>query len=192
MKKVVGALIALIALGVGYAAYPYWALHRIERAIIEGDTFALESMIDFAKVRTGAKADFKVMANRDVAEKSAARGEGMAVFVMALGSALIDNLIESKVTAPELIRVVRESPVFKERVQGAVIAAGFVGPMTFRVDIKPSQVDPQLVFNAMMELDGFSWRVTRVILPMDTLKALGENQMSVMEQRMRDRLDRDR
>ena len=50
-------LAAVLAIGVGYAAYPYVTLYRLDNAIHTGDAATLRALVDWPAVREGIKED---------------------------------------------------------------------------------------------------------------------------------------
>ena len=157
-----GALIALAA--VGYVAYPFWTLHRIEAAIHDRDVAALEALIDWPARRAGFKSDIKAVMIAAPAD------DGVALFGRLVTGALLDQMIDTYVTASWLARDEGVRTRLRERVR----QTGFETLTRFGVEMSAPHADFEkpLTIVAYLSLVGFEWKLTRVRLPPELLQSM--------------------
>ena len=134
--------------------YPEYTLRRIERAISERDVLTLERLIDWPQLRTGIKADFVGPA---LAQK--ATEGGMGALGAALGASLVNNMVDNMVNAALLVQRASDSAtrvaLFERYEGGRFISVGY-----FVADFRAPDAPP---FSFLLELQGTTWRVTRVV-----------------------------
>lgn len=171
-------LLAVILL-VGYVAYPYWSLYRLGEALEIGDEAALKRYVDWRSVRAGLKEDFSGMLSRE-AGRAIAEGDREALvggaIASALGSALIEPVIDLVVTPEGLAALIREGrmkrddpgtgygghPDRREGILDHLSFAFFTGPATFEAEFE-AESGKEIV--AVMQLNGVRWQLVRLHLP---------------------------
>src|SRR5262245_1555945 len=106
--------IALLILGVavvGYAAYPYWSLYRLGKALEVGDEGSLKHYVDWPALRSGLKEDLSGMLSRETG-RAIASGSGEAqlggVLAATIGNAMLEPLVDALVTPEGLAAMIRE------------------------------------------------------------------------------------
>src|SRR3990172_238423 len=168
MRK--GVLIAVLLFASFYLAYPYLTLYWLDRALLTADTAALETLIDWPKVRQQLKADVK-LALIEQAQAQAGQGKLLGIFGAALTAllvpAMVDSVVDDMVT-PE--RLVNNDEVVKRRQEGKsfidfVIYAFFRSPTEFRVDLRDPDDKDSPTLTTLLELTGGRWRVGALELP---------------------------
>jgi len=179
----------LVVLGIllaGYIAYPYLALHALVSAVESGDPAQIEPKVDWPAVRQGFKDDL----NGAIAGKAADKPDnGLAMLGMALGAKLVGGAIDALVT-PEglagMIRAGRRDKAAAAAIGGAggltpppstaangekrktrVVWAFFDGPASFSAEVRgAAESDDDPPVRLRFELEGGSWVLTRVFLPL--------------------------
>jgi DUF2939 family protein/uncharacterized protein DUF4339 len=101
---VVGAVVLLIF---GWMVWPYYTLYSFSNAIQLGETFNLESLVDWDSVRQGLRGDFNALFAKHMAQskgKGSDLGAGLAV---VLGPAIINQVIDNYVTPQGITNLIR-------------------------------------------------------------------------------------
>ena len=178
-------IVALVLLG--YAALPYWSAYALGTALRDGDEQALESGVEWDRLRAGLSDDLTQVA----AAQSDGRGGLRDLLVARLAPQLIDSGLETLLT-PETIGVtmrrVREiqernadqapKPT-EDRAEkdddapartGDVRYAFFTGLNTFRISLAPEGSDDVVDLN--FERQGLSWPLVQLDLPDSVLAGL--------------------
>ncbi len=160
---------SLLAIAIGYAAYPYVTLYRLGQAIRQGDAPALQSMVDWSLVREGIKED---ICDLVVDEPSQTKTGGqLPPFGASFVRGIAANAVDERVTPEALLAVAAQQPMAVQPVShGAAVQvswAFFTGPGSFVVDLHaPGQGSP---IRLRLELRSGTWQVTRVWLPAELL-----------------------
>lgn len=166
-----------------YAAYPYYTLHRLGAALEAGDRLALEQLVDWPSLREGVKSDLNALATRALAEHAGPGGdpdEALEAGIAAiLAPMVVERAVEAYVTPAGIAELMRR----EERIGAPgedeaaashdwrfeVHGATFAGPATFHFEFSnPDDPQPGPAIG-IMELHGLSWRLTRLILPIEQL-----------------------
>jgi hypothetical protein len=153
-----GAIVAVIALGGLYVAYPYVTLGRIDRALRAQDQADLEVLVDWPAVRNAFKADMKagLLFPRDVqGNTDNLKSVGSALGTM-MGVAMLDNVIDAAIS-PQVLFKNYSSDAY------SMMDSSFLSPTQFRTDLRPKKGEGKLT--VILSLQGLTWRVTRVIVP---------------------------
>ena len=178
----------LIVIGIllaGYVAYPYLAVHALIDALESGDAARIEPKVDWPAVRQGFKDDLNgaMTARQDKSDAS-----GLALLGMALGAKLMGGAVDALVTPEGLAGIIREGrrdraaaaaiggsgglPVPSasaeptERPHTRVLWAFFDGPASFTARVRgAAERDGDPPVRLRFELEGGSWILTRVYLP---------------------------
>jgi hypothetical protein len=151
-----GALaIAMLA----YLAYPYYSLYQLGDALRRGDGPAVESKVDWPRVRAGIKQDVTA----SLATDPAADGLGGAV-TAALAGVFLDSMIDARFSPTALAKAA--GMAHGEQLP-SVDWAFFDGPTSFAARVHALGMTETI--RLRLELEGFAWTVTRVFLPLDQL-----------------------
>jgi outer membrane murein-binding lipoprotein Lpp len=175
MKKI-GLLIMGVV--VAYAAYPYWSLYRLGKALEVEDEGSLKHYVDWPAVRSGLKEDISGMLSRN-AGRAIASGDGAeplsGIFAATVGNAMLEPLIDALVTPQGLAAMIREghtkegeptSEGQSTRREGDLSErlsfAFFTGPAAFEAVFETEEGDDVA---AVMQLNGLRWQLVRLRLP---------------------------
>jgi hypothetical protein len=156
-------LAAVLAVGVGYAAYPYMTLYRLGHAIHTGDASTLQALVDWPAVREGIKEDIcdNVAANPAVTGDNGKLPAFGASFVRGIAGSAVDQ----QVTAAGLVGMTHHHPA-GAATRGAAMQvtwAFFHDPIDFIVSLHaPGELAP---IRLRMSLKDATWQVTRIWLP---------------------------
>ena len=180
MKRVV-LIIALVVLG--YAALPYWSAYALGTALRDGDENALESGVEWERLRAGLSEDLTQVA----AAQSDGRGGLRDLLVARLAPQLIDSGLETLLTPETIGSTMRQVREIQERNAensaaptdeeddaparaGDVRYAFFTGLNTFRISLAPDGSDDVVDLN--FERQGLSWPLVQLDLPDSVLAGL--------------------
>ncbi len=180
MKRVV-LIIALVVLG--YAALPYWSAYALGTALRDGDEKALESGVEWDRLRAGLSEDLTQVA----AARSDGRGGLRDLLVARLAPQLIDSGLETLLTPEAIGSTMRQVREIQERNAenaaaptdeddeaparaGDVRYAFFTGLNTFRISLAPDGSDDVVDLN--FERQGLSWPLVQLDLPDSVLAGL--------------------
>jgi len=153
------AVVAIVLAGTLFWLTPYWAVSGLASAAQAGDVELLSDYVDIARLRESSKAQLMAAAQSEL-EKS--KGEAFAVLGAALGTLMLDKLVDSMVTPEMLLKVLQANLHGLEASRIAVTIrlicdgqAGWVDDSTFRI---------RLSHDSLMSWrrDGLTWRLTSV------------------------------
>ena len=156
-------LAAALAIGVGYAAYPYLTLYRLGHAIHTGDAATLQALVDWPAVREGIKEDIcdDVATDPQVTASDGRLPAFGASFVRGIAGKAVDQ----EVTAEGLVDMTQHQ-ADGTATRGVAIHvdwAFFRDPIDFIVSFNaPGQRAP---IKLRMSLKDATWQVTRIWLP---------------------------
>jgi Protein of unknown function (DUF2939) len=156
-------LAAALAVGVGYAAYPYVTLYRLGHAIHTGDAATLQALVDWPAVREGIKEDIcdNVAADPAVTSSNGKLPGFGASFVRGIAA----NAVDQQVTAAGLVDMTHHHAT-GTGTRGAAVQvnwAFFHDPTDFIVSLDATgQHEP---IKLRMSLKDATWQVTRIWLP---------------------------
>jgi hypothetical protein len=163
-KIVLGVLIVPVLAAFAYVAYPYVTLARLGAALGTGDAKTLEKLVAWGPVREGIKEDI----SDDVPDEPAAPGGGLRPFGFSFAHTVASSLVDAHVS-PHGILAAAQRFEAGSLTLGAVSGikwAFFETPTQFLAELVPPGVAAdQPPVRVQMELQGFSWKVTRVWLP---------------------------
>jgi hypothetical protein len=156
-----------LLLGALYAASPYYTLWSLKRAIEQKDTFTLERLVDWPRIREKVRSDMHSVATKLFADDGGI-GAGLATLMMP---SFIAAVVDGSVTPAGLTRDAGESGSPLNPKNMNVTYAFFVGLTGFRVDLtsKPAEGDDPIPVSSLMQFEGSGWRVTNVNLPLDQI-----------------------
>ena len=156
-------LAAALAIGVGYGAYPYVTLYRLDNAIHTGDAATLQALVNWPAVREGIKEDIcdNVADNPEATSHDGKLPAFGASFVRGIAASSVDQ----QVTAEGLVGMTHHQAAGPATYGGAMTVnwAFFADPTDFAVDVDaPGQ---QGSIRMQMSLTNAGWKVTRIWLP---------------------------
>jgi hypothetical protein len=182
MRWVIGVA-ALAAAGVlcsAYVVYPFWTLEQIGGALEAKDSDAAAPFIDWTKVRDGLRADVGMLMMQ--AGPGKAESPGMQAISRAIGTVVTDRMVDTLVSPAGLQRVLKASSELHKHVEPKLVWARFSTPTILRFQVKPVP-EAELVLTGTLELQGVTWRVTRIVVPEEiTRDSLQEEQNLGLQQ----------
>jgi len=154
---------AVLAVGVGYAAYPYVTLYRLGHAIHTGDAATLRTLVDWPAVREGIKED--ICDNIADDPEVTVSGGKLPAFGASFVRGIAANAVDQQVTAEGLVDMTHHHAT-GTALRGAAVRvnwAFFHDPTDFIVSLNaPGQREP---IKLQMNLTDAGWQVTRIWLP---------------------------
>ena len=156
-------LAAVLAAGVGYAAYPYITLYRLDQAIHTGDTAALQTLVDWPAVREGIKED---ICDQVAADPAATVSDGrLPAFGASFVRGMAANAVDQEVTAKGLVDMTQHEAdaIGRQHAAMQVDWAFFQNPTDFIVSIETPEQSGSI--RLQMRLRDATWQVTRIWLP---------------------------
>ena len=161
-------LAAVLAVGMGYASYPYVTLYRLGAAIHSGDAATLQSLVDWPAVREGIKEDICDNVADDPA--SSVDGGKLPAFGASFVRGIAANAVDAQVTPKGLVDLTQHHATGSVPRGAAVHVnwAFFQDPTNFIVSLDaPGQSEP---IKLLMNLSDAGWQVTRIWLPPSLLE----------------------
>jgi hypothetical protein len=175
MKKIIASFALLLALLTAWAAWPFYALYDLGRAIQAADVRTIEQRIDFPQLRRSLSG--QVMT-------AYARINGIKVdnagFMVGLGSSIADPLVEKLLTPEAIAQLMsgqwpnalsgdrpRDFSGLDFNALGSALQlylASDYGLGEFRVPV-PVGVPVEQQFRIRLELSGLTWKLTGLDLP---------------------------
>lgn len=189
----------IMAAVVGWLAWPYVTAYGLAKAARNGDVGFLERHVAWDSVRAGLRNDLKAVLLQKLAANPNPDSEaaGTAAFAAAVGPAIVDQAVNSYVT-PEVVAslnrkinaksttdgsAAQEAATSAAKISDAIQSARKIrlndvkyaffdgGPLSFRIDVVPHTNPPMRhAVSLRFKWDG-SWRLTRVLLPMQEIGA---------------------
>src|SRR5262245_39452154 len=153
-----------------YVASPYYTLWRLKQAVENKDSLALESLVDWPRIRDQIKSELLASYVSTTTDSG-----GLAVLGTALGVAMIGPMIESFVQPAAIIRASENNPNFAEKIKSLDVRSGyFVGATAFRWDLEgppPRFGDDPTRLGLILEFQAPGWRVTHIDFPLEQITA---------------------
>ena len=187
MNRTLGVILALVllAVGVAYAASPFYAFHQLKAAAEAGDKDQLNALVDFPGVRDDLKRQVDSQAVK-LAREASGIGYPIAAIIGHLGAAFGDHVVDKLVTPEAISAMVRSGMVpHKHKRQDdhqddtasapppapadddskVVTRFAYLTPDRFRVAVSPADQADRAI-NLIMDRQGlFSWRLEQIELP---------------------------
>ena len=185
MNRTLGVILALVllAVGVAYAASPFYAFHQLKAAAEAGDKDQLNALVDFPGVRDDLKRQVDSQAVK-LAREASGIGYPIAAIIGHLGAAFGDHVVDKLVTPEAISAMVRSGMVphkHKHQEEDASAPASapapadddskvvtrfaYLTPDRFRVAVSPADQADRAI-NLIMDRQGlFSWRLEQIELP---------------------------
>jgi hypothetical protein len=122
MRRIATVLVA--ALFAFYVAWPAWSGYRISQAFQTDNVELLDSKIDFVSVRANLKpiaaAELEKSLEKLRQDQGGLGGLIASTLKGAVGTQVLDTVLEATVTAPALMRVVRDGHDLREMLKGVL------------------------------------------------------------------------
>lgn len=154
--------IGVLLLVLLYAAYPYWVLYRLDRALEAHDTQSLDAIIDWPSLRRNLRDDMVAAATARLLPNDAdAQNRFGTDLLTAWGAALIDAAARGLLTSDALARLYDERRrAGAPSLIHAIRYAFFRSPTGFDVEVETGR-DSRVRFE--MRLENGTWRITRLV-----------------------------
>ena len=189
---------------IGWLAWPYYALYDFATALQNADPVALESRVEWDRVRQGLRGDLNAILLQHLRSESPTQpGDALGTGIAAvLGPSLITQLVDAYVTPQAISNLIRTgrpatstndvvnadahaAEKDKDRRQIKWDQAKFAffsgGPATFRVEIIPEANPPiQQPVILLFKWSG-DWKLVRIFLPVDAIIAQKEAERRAKE-----------
>ena len=175
-KKLIGALIAIVVVICGYwYATPYLALNNIKKAAQAGDSDTVSKYIDYPSVRQSFKDQMNAKMAKELMNQD---NDGFAALGAMLASTMVDKMIDGIVT-PEGMTLMLKGKDLKDAAQSSEAnsttqtneeeQAEYKTRYTSFSDFEVVIQDPNdsKAVTVKMVRDGLSWKVNKIVIPMD-------------------------
>lgn len=175
-----------------WIAWPFYAVYDLTQGVRKGDLATLESRVAWDSVRRGLRNDLSAILMQTLSkEEKSSRNIFGAALANLLGPAIVDRIVENFVTPQAFVVAANSKNKKNSEVEATtennvvstarrlnwnhVQYAFFSGsPFAFRVDVLPEKNFPfSKPIQFQFEWAG-SWRLTRIILPADTIDVLSD------------------
>lgn len=179
-KKIIGALIAVVVLLAGgyYYASPYLVLSSIKSAAKAGDSEKLSAYIDYPSVRQSFKDQMNTYMVKDIASKDTNGWEALGTMI---ATTMVDKMVDAVIT-PEGVTLMLQGKDFRDSLKHSSeesseqssskekldYSTRYLSMNLFEVTLKNPDNDKQL--KVIMERDGLSWKVKKIVVPMNDMK----------------------
>jgi hypothetical protein len=183
MKLSIGVLLAAVF----WLAWPYWTLYSFIMAVRAGDPVAIEKHVSWVEVRQGLKDDFNAAFAKSIAEDDELKDNPFSGLAIALGPAVVNNVVDTIVTPQGLAALVTNTRPTTTQTEVDQTAqhdsteattqpalhhlrwAFFNGPNSFLVVFGgDDQGEPVRI---VLKLRDFGWKITRIFVPLDELQS---------------------
>jgi len=173
MKKFAVLILVLVA---AYAAYPYLALYRLGEALQAHDLDAVETKVDWPRLRQGVKDDVNAAL---VAKVRPEEGNGFAALGVALAGKLAGPFVDAAVTPAGLVAAMgADRPTLEtlvtqvyiststDRPLPRLVQSSFSGLTAFDAVVAPKGANSEEDrIRLRFEFEGGYWMLTRIHLP---------------------------
>ena len=173
MKTIKIALVAaVIALGAGYLGSPYLAASGFTDALKSYDAAEASEYIDYPSVRQGIKDDMNAEVARMVMEQG--EDDPFAAAGAAFAGSLVSGMVDAMITPAGLEKILeRAERERSEEANDIGYETSYDGLdrflVTLTTDAKGNPIEDPVTM--VFDRDGlFSWKLTKVDLPLDTLR----------------------
>jgi len=180
-KKIVGALVAIFVLIIGgyYYASPYLVLNSIKGAAQAGDSEKVSAYIDYPSVRQSFKDQMNAYMVKGMASKETDGWEALGAMI---ATTMVDKIVDAAVT-PEGMTLMLQGKDFGDSLKPTPketsthqsstkakldYSTRYLSMNMFEVTLKNPENDKEL--KVIMERDGLSWKVKKIVVPMDDVK----------------------
>lgn len=181
-QKMIGALVAIAILLIGgyYYASPYLVMNSIKDAAQAGDSEKVSAYIDFPSVRQSFKVQINAYMVKELAIQDDNEWEALGTMI---ASNMIDKMVEATIT-PEGMTLIMQGKDFRESFKPASqdssnssstdakldYSTRYLSINVFELTLNSLESDKQV--KVIMERDGLSWKVKKIVIPMNEAKPL--------------------
>ncbi|TAL01012.1 MAG: DUF2939 domain-containing protein [Rhodospirillaceae bacterium] len=171
-----GLLVAVALCTFLSAAYwysPRYSLKQLQTSLATSDVIGLERYIDWPSVRDGLRTDLTAA----FLEKTSARSDNnlSSAFAAALGPAVVTYVVDTFTSPQALIKLAEKQKAETAGPDSLTVASAEFTALDEFTIVFGKPVDQQTI-RAVMQRDGFHWKITRISLPTNLLKdALTKN-----------------
>lgn len=178
----IGALVAIAILLIGgyYYASPYLVMNSIKDAAQAGDSEKVSAYIDFPSVRQSFKVQINAYMVKELAIQDDNEWEALGTMI---ASNMIDKMVEATIT-PEGMTLIMQGKDFRESFKPASqdssnssstdakldYSTRYLSINVFELTLNSLESDKQV--KVIMERDGLSWKVKKIVIPMNEAKPL--------------------
>lgn len=173
MKTIKIALAAvLIALSAGYLGSPYLAASGFTEALKSYDAAEASEYIDYPSVRQGIKDDMNAEVARMVMEQG--EDDPFAAAGAAFAGSLVGGMVDAMITPAGLEKILERAEQERSEEANDIGYKTFYDSLnrfhvTLTTDAKGNPIEKPVTM--VFDRDGlFSWKLTKVDLPLDTLR----------------------
>lgn len=175
----IGVIFGLIILICGYLyASPYIILNSIKNALKENDSEKVSAYIDYTSVRQSLKDQMNAYMLKEIRTKEANGWEALGAM---MASTLAEKMVDAVVTPEGMTLMLQgkdlrksltgnREDTRKERTDTPKIEyrTRYLSMNMFEVTFKNKENDSDV--KIIMERDGLSWKIKKIVLPMDEIK----------------------
>ena len=178
-KKITWSIIGVIILVLGYLyASPYIVLNSIKNAAQAEDIEKVSAYIDYPSVRQSFKDQMNAYMVKEIASKETDGWEALGTMI---ASTMVEKMVDAVVT-PEGMTLILQGKDFKQSLQNHDNPSSdessspknkieyntrYLSMNLFEVTLKNPDNDKKL--KVIMERDGLSWKVKKLVVPMDEM-----------------------
>lgn len=164
--RIIGFLILLAVIVAGFFGYPFYTINRLVGAIESGDAIVVDALVDWKQVRDGLRADLmrEAGSKKSLIDTTSDASTAGSMLGMAIAGPMLDRMLETYANGQSLVDAAKKRPPESGDLLTYLHGARFVSPTVFQYALQDPKVrgEPMPV---IMELQGLSWRVVRVIVP---------------------------
>lgn len=181
-QKMIGALVAIAILLISgyYYASPYLVMNSIKDAAQAGDSEKVSAYIDFPSVRQNFKDQINAYMVKELAIQDDNEWEALGTMI---ASNMLDKMVEAAIT-PEGMTLIMQGKDFRESFKPASqdssnssstdakldYSTRYLSMNVFELTLNSLESDKQV--KVIMERDGLSWKVKKIVIPMNEAKPL--------------------
>jgi hypothetical protein len=172
LKKSRWVLSAATVLGLVYVTSPCVMLWQMVSALQHGDVVALERGVDWPALRAGLKQDISDGVIGPVSTQLTSNT--LPPFGASFITGIADSIVDREATASNLVAMMHQtgSDETMPNPLGMIEHAFFESPRVFVVSLRDA--DDEGHVRLRLELQGFSWRITRAWIPQDMIERVSQ------------------
>lgn len=177
-KKMIGVIFGLIILIFGYLyASPYIVLNSIKNALKDNDSEKFSAYIDYTSVRQSVKDQMNAYMLKEITTKETNGWEALGAM---MASTLAEKMVDAVVT-PEGMTLMLQGKDLRKSLTGNIedkpkrtdppkieYSTRYLSMSMFEVTFKNKENGSDV--KIIMERDGLSWKIKKIVLPMDEIK----------------------
>lgn len=178
-KKMIGVIFGLIILIFGYLyASPYIVLNSIKNALKDNDSEKVSAYIDYTSVRQSLKDQMNAYMLKEITTKETNGWEALGAM---MASTLAEKMVDAVVT-PEGMTLMLQGKDLRKSLTGNIedkpkertdppkieYSTRYLSMSMFEVTFKNKENGSDV--KIIMERDGLSWKIKKIVLPMDEIK----------------------